>query len=555
MKNLKLFSLLMALVLTLSVFTSCLNLFPSTDTEQTEDSYEDTVSESATETESETESEKATESEKDTEESEDSTDTEKTDTEAETESAPESESVSESEKDSEPESESESEEEAIRYLNGVDITEYAIVYGVNDVDYSYRAAKYIRDQIKALTGVKLPINKDTAEAHAHEIVVGETSRDISATLDADTEGLQFALYADDTHIAMEGDYFIIAAAAYFFIDTYVTEDNLYAQVPCEVKIHEPIVKEAKNFMLLIGDGMGPNQTKLFEAFDAATEGNKAYSDGEDFFYGYLLPYQGWSITTSLSGTTDSAAGGTALATGYKTYNSRIGRDMNGDDIQSLTELAGSLGMGSAVVSTDSVTGATPSAFSAHANSRNDTDVIKESQAALKLKYGTLINCGDPAYTKTGIMSLESRIASVLNDLSYDEDGFFLMYEEATIDKKSHSSDLEGTFDSLVRFNQAIGIFMEYAFYHPDTFVLITADHETGGLKINEETGEFYYTSIANSEGTRNHTGINVPIFAYGMGAEIFNGATVENVEIPKQIANLMGVEEFGGPLHAYDYFT
>ena len=440
-----------------------------------------------------------------------------------------------------------------KHINSISIDEYTIVYSEEDLDYSKRAATYIKDQIKAYTGAELDVNLDTDGTYEHEIVVGETSREISKTLNADTEGVEFAIYANDSHVAMEGDYFVIAAAAYFFVETYVSSENLDAQIPKEVSIHEPIVKEAKNFILLIGDGMGFNQTRLFEKYDVAASGDKAYSDGEDFFYGYMLPYQGKSNTTSLTGVTDSAAGGTALSTGYKTYNYYVGRDKNKNDIQSLTELAGSKGMATAVLSTDSVDGATPSAFSAHANDRKDSDTIKASQSELQSKYNTIIKCGNVKYNSLQVLSLEKRITDTLSTLSENENGFFIMYEEAQIDKNCHASDMDATFDAVVRFNQAIAVFMEYAFYNPDTFVLITADHETGGLTISDN-GEFSYTSTKNSSGERTHTGANVPVFAYGIGAEMFNDTTVENVQIPKQIAKLMGEDEFGGPIYAYEYF-
>ena len=85
------------------------------------------------------------------------------------------------------------------------------------------------------------------------------------------------------------------------------------------------------------------------------------------------------------------------------------------------------------------------------------------------------------------------------------------------------------------------------------FRSITADHETGGLRI-DDSGKFSYTSAQNSSGSRNHTGAAVPVFAYGLGAEMFNDTTVENVQIPKQIAKLWGIDEFGGPIYSYDYF-
>ena len=113
-----------------------------------------------------------------------------------------------------------------------------------------------------------------------------------------------------------------------------------------------------------------------------------------------------------------------------------------------------------------------------------------------------------------------------------------MYEEGYVDKFSHSNDLESTFSCMVRFNQAIGLFMEYAFYHPDTFLLITADHETGGL-MPDESGAYRF----NLDG---HSSADVPIFAYGQGAEVFRDYYEENNEVPKVIAAMWGVEQFGG---------
>jgi alkaline phosphatase len=130
-------------------------------------------------------------------------------------------------------------------------------------------------------------------------------------------------------------------------------------------------------------------------------------------------------------------------------------------------------------------------------------------------------------------SIEAAVTSTLDALDDDEDGFFLMYEEAYIDKHCHSNNLPKTFYALLRFNQVIALFMEYAFYNPNTFILITADHETGGL-----TDSFEYTK-------GDHSSADVPVFAYGDGSELFGGQTVENIQIPQTIAAFMGVDNFG----------
>lgn len=422
-------------------------------------------------------------------------------------------------------------------LNGISIEEFSIVYCDQDVDYSYRAAKYIQSEILARTGVMLSVIEDHAEAQDYEIVVGETSRAISETLEAETQNTRFAILADDEKIALEGDYFVVAAAAYFFVETYIPDTYFESSIPKQTTIHEPIQKEAENFIFLIGDGMGVYQTLLYDVFDVSAPGVPAYSDGEDLFYGYLFPNQGYVRTNSLSGVTDSAAGGTALATGYKTVNGYIGKNSSGKDVKSLTELAASKGMATAVMSTETSTGATPASFSAHADSRKDSSEIFTSQQATTQKYGTLIRCDFNAYDVKSVKNLQKTVNDTLNTLGQDEDGFFMMYEEAYIDKFLHNNDLTGTFYALMRFNQVIGVCMEYAFYHPETFVLITADHETGDLKPNAQGGYSY--SIGE------HSGANVLVFTYGMSAEVFDGKEIENTQIPKTIAYMMGEKNFG----------
>ena len=425
-------------------------------------------------------------------------------------------------------------------INGVSIKDYVIVCDSDGLDYNARAAEYIRDKIYALTNYTISIVDDSTSVTAHEIVVGETSREISKELDTDTVGFEFAMLAKNGTVALEADYFVIAAAAYYLVDTYITGSD--AVIEDGLTVRTPITKEAKNFILLIGDGMGVYQTKLYDYMNSVADYNKGddYSDGENFFYGYMFPNQGYSRTNSYSGVTDSAAGGTALATGYKTINKYVGLDKNKNEIKSLTELAGELGKATAVMSTETQTGATPSSFSAHESSRNDSGPIREDQIALIEKYGTVITCNFDNYSsKLMKTSVEKRIADTLAKIDADEDGFFMMYEEAHIDKHCHNQNMEKTYLALVRFNQAIARFMEYAFYNPDTVVIITADHETGGL-VPSDDGGLVYTSDSGA-----HTGANVPVFAYGHGTEIFNGPTGENIDLAKFFASKMGVSNFG----------
>ena len=418
-------------------------------------------------------------------------------------------------------------------INGVKLSEFVIVYDEDGLDYNKRAAEYIKDRAYNQLGVKLTIVDDDTTAGAHEIVVGETKRPISKELVAERAGLEFSVLSKDGSIALEGDYFVIAAAAYYFMETYAPTSGYEATAPDGITTRQPITKEAKNYIVLIGDGMGLYQTLLFDYLDKECE----YSDGENLFYGYMLPYQGYSRTESLSGITDSAAGGTALACGYKTYNGYIGLDKDQQRIKSLTELASEMGKATAVMSTETKTGATPASFSAHSYDRGSTNEILASQTETMNKYGTIIDCSFDYYTSKYLGVLEGHIEETLGKVSADEDGFFLMYEEAHIDKHCHKNDITNTYKALVRFNQAIARFMEFAFYNPDTFVLITADHETGML-LPDENGELGY----NDDG---HSAADVLIFAYGQSAELFGGVTIENIQIAHTIASLMGEDNFG----------
>lgn len=418
-------------------------------------------------------------------------------------------------------------------INGVTLDNFTIVYDFDGLDYNKRAAEYIKSTAQARYGLDLSIVDDDTAKVDNEIVVGETSRAISTSLNAETNGLEFAILANEGSVALEGDFFVIAAAAYFFMETYASGDGQIASIPETASVHEPIVKEAKNFIMLIGDGMGVYQTLLFDYLEISCD----YSDGEDLFYGYMLPYSGFSRTDSLSGTTDSAAGGTALACGTKTYNEYIGRDKDLNDIQSLTELAHELGMSAAVMSTEVYTGATPASFSVHADSRNNTSDIIDAAFEAMDKYGTIITCGYDYYTAKYVEVIENRIESVLEEVSVNENGFFIMYEEAHIDKKCHYNEMESTFNCVVRFNQAIARFMEFAFYNPETFILITADHETGMLLPNDD-GILEYNSDE-------HSSADVPVFAYGCGAELFDGITIENIQIAHTFAAFMGKDDFG----------
>ena len=454
-------------------------------------------------------------------------------------------------------------------LNGVDISEYQIVYSASDLDYAKTAAEYIQDQILKKTGRQLDVVTDSTTETTYEILVGETSRSYSESISAPSEtAMKFTFASNGTKIAMKADYFIIAGAAYYFVETYIGNTNFEVTANTGVTTQNTITKKANNYIFLIGDGMGEMHTRLFEVYGAApTSGTYGFGDGEDIFYGYYLPYLGWQKTANISGAiTDSAAAGTALATGYKTINGYVGKDQYLNDVKNMSELAMELGKSVAVISTEGCDGATPAAYSAHADGRyNDDEIYADHE-----NFGGLLVDGYErynAYTASEFEDWEPLYLNALNSVASDPDGFFIMYEEAEIDKVSHrlnytssagytgDTDREVLFRTVYRFNQAIANFMEYALYNPDTMVLITADHETAGLDENFEPTEGNPVDEQVYGSVWNHSLADVPVFAYGEGAEVFDGErneAYENASIARTWAHLMtdgNADNFGNPAY------
>lgn len=420
-------------------------------------------------------------------------------------------------------------------INGTDLKEFVIVYPEYGNGIEMRAAEYVQRQIKEITGVALPLVSDSTKEAKHEIIVGAADRDLAGdAARPDREELEYVIVSDENSVALHGEIYAVAGAAYSFIKNYVTGKEFAAEIPeSQIIAHKP--EAPNNFIMLIGDGMGEVQTLMPELLNFPYEKEEFVVYEEDRFFGYDLPYFGYSRTDSYTGTTDSAAGGTALSTGYKTINKYIGVDKDLNPVQNLSELAIELGKSAAVMSTDGYDGATPSSFFAHCASRNDDDEILKQRDELLKADAMIISC---EWEDAEITQLEEEIVRVMDLLCLDEEGFFIMYEEAHIDKRCHKEDVEGTHERVLRFNRAIAIFMEYVMYNPDTFILITADHETGGMKASG--GDVFYTRSS-------HSSDDVPVFAYGIGGEYYDGQTMENIDVAKYFAKLMGKEGFGMP--------
>ena len=350
----------------------------------------------------------------------------------------------------------------------------------------------------------------------------------------------------------------------------------------------------KNVILFIGDGMGHNHvdaggiykgeplvfdTDLYsfhgfvdtdsltsEGFTLDTSKSLIRPDENPSLYdGKPSPYDS-NVSLGSDGNittyTDSAAGGTALATGERTTNSRIGMNYNGESIENLVEIAKGLNKKAGVISSDNLVGATPSSFLVHVGERHlESDILKEvskSPADLilcknvdeyknnELTYKQLyLNNGfEVNYNVSNLNKSSERIlglfdgivtkqddprAPTLKDLTVfgldyldNEEGFFLMVEGANIDKKSHSNQTILMLNELLAFNDAVIAATEWANNRDDTIIIVTADHETGGMYYNYDTST-QDTIIEDIKWlSMNHSRSRVDVAVYGSIDEFTN---------------------------------
>ena len=320
----------------------------------------------------------------------------------------------------------------------------------------------------------------------------------------------------------------------------------------------------RNVILLIGDGMGVGQLSAAE-----------FENGEESLAISGMPYMSLVTTYSESAfVTDSAASATALATGYKTNNGRISMSTTGDPLTTVVEVAEDNGASTGVVSNTRVTHATPACFMAHVDSRGleptiaeqilttDVDVIlgggrsyfdalnpeaagftvvesrdefmsTESGKVLGLfseGYMSYDTCRDPL-VEPSLSEMTQKSIELLDD---DPGGFFLMVEGGRIDHASHDNNYEAMLAEVYAFDTAVMTALEYASGRNDTLVLVTADHETGGLMI---VGGYDYTGVSYKWVSDDHTGNLVPVYGYGpQASEVM--AFTDNTDIGQFLIQL-----------------
>ena len=312
----------------------------------------------------------------------------------------------------------------------------------------------------------------------------------------------------------------------------------------------------KNVIIIIGDGMGLPHIDAGMYYDGITYGFTEWPMVRVNTY----PLESADGTLS-EDPTDSAASATAMATGVLTANGRLGNDFNNNQLPTIMDLASSMGKATGIVTTDTLSGATPGGFSAHASYRDNVNEIIPSQktSGVNLLCGfaqdnyTLIAdefkehgyayAGSVADVKATYSSekamwqldtygvdatvpLPDATALALVYLSQDPDGFVLMLEQAHPDKYSHGNEFENVAKSVSDLNKTVELVLEWIGDRNDTLVLVTADHECGGLQVSEKAGKydnditFGDKTVSYQFRSTNHTGVNVALYVYGVEADL-----------------------------------
>ena len=334
-----------------------------------------------------------------------------------------------------------------------------------------------------------------------------------------------------------------------------------------ITAQEPI----KNIIFLIGDGMGLASATMMQVENGYNE--TIFDRAEN-----IALQKTYSADNRV---TDSAASGTALATGYKTNNTYLGVTPDGTAVESLMEVAQSKGMATGVVVTTYLQHATPAAFYAHIPSRHEYLAITEQLLASSLDVAR--GGGKAFFVELYGEKLDKRVkqhgytlAESLNDISKidanqrvmalvadkeleerkgylaaatrealrlledNDNGFVLMVEGSLIDGMGHANDAKGQQQEMRDFMEAIEVAVAYAKAHPETLVVVTADHGTGGLTIISGNADFTLSEqgVEYNWATHGHSGEMVPIYLYGTGAERINGI-MENADLGKRLIELV----------------
>ena len=412
----------------------------------------------------------------------------------------------------------------------------------------------------------------------------------------------------------------------------------------------PQANAPKNIIMVVGDGMGPAYTAAYRYF----KDNPQTPEIEATVFDDILVGRSSTYPAQVSGyVTDSAASGTALATGHKSYNGAIGVDVNKAPVQSVLQYAKSIGKTTGLVVTSQINHATPASYAAHVESRrqydliadqyfdnrigqehtvdvmlgggwsyfirDDRDITKEFQQdgyQYLNDYAQLASINNDKvlglFADKGLpwalddkqpQRLKSMATAAIDRLDNNDNGFFMLIEGSQVDWGGHSNDIAVAMSEMDDLAVTVQWLKDYVAKHPDTLVVMTADHSTGGFTI-AANGEYAWRpefiknlsaspqsiagkqvkngfdaavisgqlgfelnkeevttlTAAHREGkkalyvalkkvidvrtntgwtTSGHTGVDVPVFAFGQGSELFAGQ-LDNTDIAKRIFKLLG---------------
>ena len=350
----------------------------------------------------------------------------------------------------------------------------------------------------------------------------------------------------------------------------------------------PVSEKAKNIILLISDGMSLSQVSSYRLLKGGPNERIAVDK---------FPISGIVLTHSQDAiVTDSASSATAFSTGKKTNNGALGLDQDNQVLENFTEIIDKYGYVSSLISTSEITHATPAAYASHVDLRWKTDEIslqmmdsdvmtilgggrhffmpeeiggkrsdevnlleeiKTSHTILTKKTdmdnfdhsnkGRVVGLfADEALRDTDTPenhSLEPTSSEMLNFAikrseqfnSSGCNGFFVMVEGSQVDWAGHANNLDYLKREMEDFDEAVRTALDFAKNNQETLVIVTADHETGGLLIEPATPTNYTSpevkfSFNTGIGYGSHTGVPVPVYAYGPGAINFTG-TLDNTDI------------------------
>lgn len=330
---------------------------------------------------------------------------------------------------------------------------------------------------------------------------------------------------------------------------------------------------AKNVILMIGDGMGKEIIRGSEV----VKGDKLVMSGMK--YKTTVTTYSQSVTDGNAEYTDSAASATAISTGVKTLNGYVGLDSKGEKLETICEYAQSLDMETGLVARQVVSHATPAGMVAHNSSRdNYQQILREMvRSDVNVLFGggsqyyknkkvknTVDECGYKyisseeelnalnkdddkvlgmfAYDNMGAADMSpslKKMTSKALDMLDNDKGFFLMVEGSNIDSYEHNGNMEQVLGQMQGFDQTVDFVLQWAEEHPGTLVIVTADHETGGVKLPDNPKpEDINDSCFTSDGK--HTNADVWLFASGaQSKELCEKDVIDNTDIAKYMRKVL----------------